>query len=112
MNLIGRKCIILTIHDLGTCLVVAFQVNSWDFRCVYLLSELSQIPDLCRSVSAALPVMGEACHYHHYTHHIVFLETVCKQLPLIAKGIGKKIFKSSVEEFLDPIFYALVSETD
>jgi hypothetical protein len=41
----------------------------------------------------------------------VFLETVCKQLPLIAKGVGKKVFKSSVEEFLDPVFYALVSET-
>jgi hypothetical protein len=53
--------------------------------------------------------VGEACQYRHYTHHVVFLETVCKQLPLLAKGVGKK-FKSIVEEFLDPVFYALVSE--
>jgi hypothetical protein len=77
---------------------------------VYLLSELSQIPDLSHSIFAALPLVGEACQYRHYTHHVVFLETVCKQLPLLAKGVGKKFFKSIVEEFLDPVFYALVSE--
>jgi hypothetical protein len=82
----------------------------WVFRCVYLLSEISQIPELSRSVFTALPLVGEACQYRHYTHHVVFLETVCKQLPLLAKGIGKKAFKSSVEEFLDPVFYALVCE--
>ncbi|XP_069690165.1 uncharacterized protein [Periplaneta americana] len=78
--------------------------------CVYLLSELSQIPDLARSVFTALPLVAEACHYRHYTHHIVFLETVCKQLPVLAKGIGKKTFKPVMEEFLDPIFYALECE--
>lgn len=78
--------------------------------CVYLLSEISQIPELSRPVFTALPLVGEACQYRHYTHHVVFLETVCKQLPLLAKGIGKKAFKSSVEEFLDPIFYALECE--
>ena len=82
----------------------------WVFSCVYLLSEISQIPELSRSVFTALPLVGEACQYRHYTHHVVFLETVCKQLPLLAKGIGKKAFKSSVEEFLDPVFYALVRE--
>ncbi|KAJ4426516.1 hypothetical protein ANN_27330, partial [Periplaneta americana] len=79
--------------------------------CVYLLSELSQIPDLARSVFTALPLVAEACHYRHYTHHIVFLETVCKQLPVLAKGIGKKTFKPVMEEFLDPIFYALTGRT-
>jgi hypothetical protein len=79
---------------------------------VYLLSELSQIPDLSHSVFTAVPLVAEACHYHHYTHHVMFLETVCKQLPLLAKGVGKKVFKSIVEEFLDPIFYALVSGID
>ncbi|PSN56963.1 hypothetical protein C0J52_10867 [Blattella germanica] len=78
--------------------------------CVYLLSELSQITDLSRTVFNALPLVSEACHYRHYAHHVVFLETVCKQLPLLAKGVGKKIFKSIVEEFLDPIFYALECE--
>ncbi|XP_023717328.1 uncharacterized protein LOC111869790 isoform X2 [Cryptotermes secundus] len=78
--------------------------------CVYLLSELSQIPDLSHSVFTALPLVGEACQYRHYTHHVVFLETVCKQLPLLAKGVGKKVFKSIVEEFLDPVFYALECE--
>ena len=80
------------------------------YRCVYLLSELSQVPELSRSVFAALPLISEACHYRHYSHHVVFLETVCKQLPLFAKGVGKKIFKSVLDEFLDPIFYALVSK--
>jgi hypothetical protein len=79
--------------------------------CVYLLSEISQISELSRSVFTALPLVGEACQYRHYTHHVVFLETVCKQLPVLAKGIGKKAFKSSVEEFLDPVFYALECES-
>lgn len=78
--------------------------------CAYLLSELSQIPDALRSVMTTLPLVAEACHYHHYPHHLVFLETVCKQLPILAKGIGKKTFKSIVEEFLDAIFYALECE--
>ncbi|KAK7788464.1 hypothetical protein R5R35_012208 [Gryllus longicercus] len=78
--------------------------------CVYLLSELSQIPDTLRSVMNTLPLVAEACHYRHYTHHLVFLETVCKQLPVLAKGLGKKTFKSVVEEFLDAIFYALECE--
>nr|CAD7395536.1 unnamed protein product [Timema poppensis] len=62
--------------------------------CVYLLSELSQIPEMSRTVFNTLPLVAEACHHRHYTHHLVFIETVCKQLPVIAKGIGKKTFKS------------------
>lgn len=89
---------------------IALWIIFWVFRCVYLLSEISQISELSRSVFTALPLVGEACQYRHYTHHVVFLETVCKQLPVLAKGIGKKAFKSSVEEFLDPVFYALVCE--
>ncbi|XP_067011656.1 uncharacterized protein [Anabrus simplex] len=78
--------------------------------CVYLLSEISQIPEATRSVMSALPLVAEACLHRHYAHHVTFLETVCKQLPVLAKGVGKKMFKSVVEEFFDSIFYALECE--
>lgn len=78
-------------------------------RCVYLLAELSQIPEAVSSVATALPLVAEACRHRHYTQHMTFLETVCKQLPLLAKGLGKKVFKTVLEDFFEPIFYALVS---
>ena len=77
--------------------------------CVYLLSELSLVSEASQKVVSSLPLLAEAANRQHYTHHVVLLETVCKQLPVIAKGIGKRPFKMHLEIFLNAIFYGLVS---
>jgi len=73
-----------------------------------LLSELSTVPAANSAVTAALPVLSEVCSLKHYSSHLVFLETVCKHLPTIAKGVGRKNFKLHLDSFFKPIFYALV----
>ncbi|CAG0878691.1 unnamed protein product [Darwinula stevensoni] len=78
--------------------------------CVHLLGELSQISEATGSLPTVLPLLAEAAQHHHYAHHICFLETLCKRLPGIAQGLGKKVFKSHLELFFDPIFYALGCE--
>ncbi|XP_063218137.1 uncharacterized protein LOC134528448 isoform X1 [Bacillus rossius redtenbacheri] len=75
--------------------------------CVHMLAELSQVAETSPAVFNTLPLVAEACHHRHYTHHLVFIETVCKQLPVIARGVGKRSFKAVVEEFFDPVFYGL-----
>ncbi len=75
--------------------------------CILLLSELSSVPSLSAAVGTILPSVAETTRNQSYTQHIHLLETICKQLPIIAKNIGKRYFKPSLEAFLDPIFYAL-----
>ncbi|XP_059472766.1 uncharacterized protein LOC132195063 [Neocloeon triangulifer] len=84
----------------------------WEFAdgCVMLFAELSMVPSATNTVAAALPKLAEACRLRHYSSHLTFLETVCKNLPTIAKGVGRKNFKQHLDEFFDPIFYALESE--
>mgnify|MGYP006989420737 FL=1 len=55
-----------------------------------------------------MALLKEAGRYRHYAHHVVFLETICKQIPIFAKNLGKKIFKNIAEDFFDIIFYSLV----
>ncbi|MCL4127137.1 UNVERIFIED_CONTAM: hypothetical protein GTU68_045494, partial [Idotea baltica] len=50
------------------------------------------------------------CGFRHYAAHLSLLETLCKTLPVIAKGIGKRLFKPKLFLFFDAIFYALESE--
>lgn len=78
--------------------------------CVYLLSELSNISEASRVIQQCLPAVADACIHRHYAQHVVFLETVCKQLPIIAKHIGVKPFKAYFDLFIDPIFQALECE--
>ncbi|XP_038077963.1 uncharacterized protein LOC119745577 [Patiria miniata] len=75
--------------------------------CIQLLSELSSIQSLSASVGTLLPSVAEATRNQTYAQHVHLLETVCKQLPVIAKNIGKRYFKPNLERFLDSIFYAL-----
>ena len=79
--------------------------------CVYLINELSSIPEACTPVDSILPSLAKSLQHKHYTSHLVLYETVCKVLPNIAKGIGKKLFKSRLHLFLDPLFYSLVSSS-
>lgn len=79
--------------------------------CVNLIAELSSLPEMASFITSLLPLVAKAASFHHYTQHLYFLETICKKLPVIAGGIGKRNFKSHLEEFLDCIFYALISES-
>ncbi|GFO50483.1 hypothetical protein PoB_007698800, partial [Plakobranchus ocellatus] len=78
--------------------------------CVHLLAELSHIQAVSGPVGKLIPAMADACATKEYTHYHNFLETVCKQLPNLAKGLGKRPFKMYLEMFLDYIFDALDSE--
>lgn len=94
----------------GGCMDHQFQrpPEPWEIGdgCIYLLAELSNIPACTKKVYDALPVLADAARHRHYHHHVVFLESLAKQLPVIAKA-NKKMFKAYLELFFDPIFYAL-----
>nr|KAG5714484.1 hypothetical protein BaRGS_006930 [Batillaria attramentaria] len=95
----------------GGCMDHKFRKPSepWELAdgCVSLMAELSHIPSLAAPVMKLVPLLAKACTKRHYTHHVNFLETVCKQLPNLAKGLGKRQFKQFLEQFLEPIFYSL-----
>ncbi|EEB20167.1 hypothetical protein Phum_PHUM604480 [Pediculus humanus corporis] len=78
--------------------------------CVYLIGELTHIKEIQNDVITVMALLKEAGRYRHYTHHVVFLETICKQIPIFAKNLGKKIFKNIAEDFFDIIFYSLGCE--
>ena len=75
---------------------------------IYLLSELSQ--HYPQQMAQLFPNVIKALSFKHYSQHLVFLETVCKQLPKIANCIGKRSFKMHLETFLDPIFEAVACD--
>ncbi|XP_070576630.1 uncharacterized protein [Ptychodera flava] len=96
----------------GGCMDHKFRRPSepWELcdGCTILLSELSGIQQpIASQISNFLPLVAEAARKHHYTEHVHFLETVCKQLPVLAKNVGKRFFKPHIELFLDPVFYSL-----
>ncbi|XP_065347238.1 uncharacterized protein LOC135944318 [Cloeon dipterum] len=78
--------------------------------CVMLVMELSRVQKATTAVADILPTLAEACRLRHFSAHLNFLETVCRNLPKIAKGLGRKIFKHHMDAFFDPIFYSLESE--
>ncbi|CAH1792996.1 unnamed protein product [Owenia fusiformis] len=75
--------------------------------CVHLVAEMAPLKDLASRVSELLPDVAHAATYHQYAQHVNFLETICKQLPNIARGLGKRPFKAHIELFLEPIFYSI-----
>ncbi|XP_033114382.1 uncharacterized protein LOC117114802 [Anneissia japonica] len=95
----------------GGCMDHQFKRPSepWELcdGCIYLLSELSTIKSTEESVVEMLPSVADCGRNHNYTQHVCLLETICKQLPIIAKNIEKRRFKSHLDKFLDPLFYAL-----
>ncbi|XP_064622843.1 uncharacterized protein LOC135485045 [Lineus longissimus] len=95
----------------GGCMDHMFRRPSepWELAdgCVYLLAELSSLPSEVQNVSKHLPLLAKATAHQHYTNHVHFLESLCKQLPVIAKSLGKRPFKMYVELFFDAIFYSL-----
>jgi len=86
------------------------QVWEYGDGCIYLAAELSHVPCSQAEVIKILPLISSAAHHKHYTAHVSLLETLCKTLPAMAKGLGKKGFKSHLHLFLDAIFYSLECE--
>lgn len=78
--------------------------------CIYLAGELAGVPEAAAEVTACLPMMAEAVRHKHYTSHVTLLETLCKTLPHLARGLSKRVFKTHLHLFLDSIFYALECE--
>jgi len=78
--------------------------------CVDLVAELSANPKTHKEVISLIPLVSQAAHHKHYTQHLHLMETVCTQLPVVAKGIGKNQFKRYFELFIDTIFYSLKSD--
>ncbi|KAG0725181.1 hypothetical protein GWK47_039084 [Chionoecetes opilio] len=77
--------------------------------CIYLAGELAAVPEAAAEVTASLAMVAEAVRHKHYTSHVTLLETLCKILPHLARGLSKRVFKSHLHLFLDTIFYALVT---
>lgn len=48
------------------------------FRCVNVVAELSRVPEASSAVNKLIPQLAKAASHRHYTHHINFLESVCK----------------------------------
>uniref|UniRef100_A0A0B7AX84 Uncharacterized protein n=2 Tax=Arion vulgaris TaxID=1028688 RepID=A0A0B7AX84_9EUPU len=98
----------------GGCMDHKFRKPSepWELAdgCVNLLAELSHVPSASKQVNQLIPVMANACNTKSYTHYPNFMETVCKQLPNLANGLGKRPFKMYLELFIDCIFDALDSD--
>lgn len=78
--------------------------------CVHLVAELAQIQEVQGKIMELLSLVAEAATYKHYTHHVCLLESLCKQLPNVAKGVGKRQFKQCLELFLEHLFYSLTCE--
>ncbi|KAL0266896.1 UNVERIFIED_CONTAM: hypothetical protein PYX00_009320 [Menopon gallinae] len=88
------------------------EVQPWEMAdgCVWLMGELSEIKEALPDIMSLVPLLREAASYHHYAHHVIFLETLCKQIPVLARNLGRKSFKMVLEDFLDAIFYSLGCE--
>uniref|UniRef100_A0A0L8G9N8 CLASP N-terminal domain-containing protein n=1 Tax=Octopus bimaculoides TaxID=37653 RepID=A0A0L8G9N8_OCTBM len=72
---------------------------------------LASLPPMSSTVTQLLPFVANAASFRHYTQHLYLLETVCKRLPAMAHGIGKRNFKSQLETFFDCVFYALTCDS-
>ena len=97
----------------GGCMDHGFQKPSQPWEkcegCVHLVGELSKNKQALSHMSTLLPLVASATSSKHYVQHVNLIESVLKQLPVIARNLGKKQFKAYLSEFLDPIFYGLGS---
>ena len=76
-------------------LVCWFAEHGFAPRCVSLLAELSHIASMAAPVMKLLPLLGKACTKRHYTHHLNFLETVCKQ---VGRSAGERVEWNQFEQ--------------
>ncbi|CAI9744392.1 XP_029652912.1uncharacterized protein LOC115226077 [Octopus vulgaris] len=99
----------------GGCMDHKFRkpAEPWEYTdgCINLVAELASLPPMSSTVTQLLPFVANAASFRHYTQHLYLLETVCKRLPALAYGIGKRNFKSQLETFFDCVFYALTCDS-
>ncbi len=99
----------------GGCMDDSFHkaAQPWEksHGCVYLIGELTKQPVFHDRLAGYLPILAEAARHKHYSQHLLYLETVVKYIPTIARNLGKKLFKAHLELLLDPLFYALVCDS-
>lgn len=98
----------------GGCMDHCFKRASepWEVAdgCVYLVGEMASYPKAHTNVHSCMKLIAEATRFKHYTHYLHFYETVNKIIPVIAKGLGKRVFKQYVESFFEMIFFSLTCE--
>ena len=67
----------------------------------YLLREIAVVsPD---DAATFLPLLAEVAGLRHFIHCSNLQETIWNQLPGIARGCGKKIFKRQLNAFIEPM---------
>lgn len=98
----------------GGCTDHTFQKPSQPWEkgegCVHLVRELSALKEAAPHLDVLLLLVAKAAEHRHYVQHHSFLESVFKQMPSIARNMGKRKFKCHLAAFLDPLFYALKSD--
>jgi len=81
----------------------------FSISCLYLIGDISQIPECQGKLPELIREILAASQFRSYSQHVVLLETICKVLPWLVKGIGKKPFKEYLTPFFELIFYSIVS---
>eukprot|EP00050_Salpingoeca_kvevrii_P013114 m.26834 g.26834 ORF g.26834 m.26834 type:complete len:692 (-) comp4672_c0_seq1:180-2255(-) len=93
----------------GGCMDHGFQrpQEPWEQSdgCIYFMREMAQAYP--QQIAELLPLLAEATQLRHFKHHLYYLETTWKQLPAIARGVGKRFFKQHLELFFDSMLYSL-----
>ncbi|KAK9917751.1 hypothetical protein WJX75_007815 [Coccomyxa subellipsoidea] len=75
---------------------------------IYLLRELAQVAP--ETGPEFLPVLAEVASVTHFSHCRNLQETVWNELPAIAAGLGKRVFKRHMDALLEPMFASLASD--
>lgn len=78
--------------------------------CVYLMRELAGISP--ETVIEQLPMLAEVAREHDFADHVHLLETIWNQLTVVADKIGKKKFKSHLQQFIPSLHYTLQCENN
>eukprot|EP00095_Tigriopus_kingsejongensis_P009240 snap_masked-scaffold495_size155559-processed-gene-0.5 protein:Tk09240 transcript:snap_masked-scaffold495_size155559-processed-gene-0.5-mRNA-1 annotation:"hypothetical protein LOTGIDRAFT_232463" len=98
----------------GGCSSAKFKKISepWEMAdgCIHLFAEITAVSHFHAQLHPLLAKISQACYKRHYTLHLSFIETVLQCVPQMADNLGKRLFKPYMDDFWDPIFYALQSE--
>lgn len=98
----------------GGCMDHSFKRSSepWEVAdgCLYLIGAISNLEVAHPRVLECIDYIIETTKNRCYTHHLYLFETINKVIPLIAKGLGKRVFKQYIERFFDVIFYTVATE--
>ena len=76
---------------------------------MYLVGALAELTTSHSELPPLIPLMVKATQVRTYDEHYTLRETLCKIIPALAKGIGKRPFKEFLNPLFEPIFYTVVS---